>query len=319
MEKELIIYKNGELEIPVEVEIDGGTVWLRVEELSKLFDRDRSVIQRHIRNINKEEMDMDSTCANFAQVQKEGNREIKRTYKYYNLDMIISLGYRVKSKRGIAFRKWATNILKEYMLKGYALNEKKLIENKRLFIETLDNLNLLVNDNKLIKSSDILELIRSFSDTWFTLDRFDKSSFPKVENSTDSNILVSELYKDIEILKNELIRKNEATIMFAQEKNKDALAGIFGNVFQSVFGQDVYPSVEEKAAHLLYFVVKNHPFNDGNKRSGAFSFIWLLNKFGYKFIDKINPQALSTLTLVIANSDPKEKEKMVGLVKLLLN
>ncbi|WP_082680600.1 virulence protein RhuM/Fic/DOC family protein [Oceanivirga salmonicida] len=315
MGKELIIYKNGELEIPVKVEIDGDTVWLNRKDLSILFDRDIKTIGKHINNILKEELD-NSVIANFATTATDG-----KTYQieHYNLDMIISLGYRVKSKRGIDFRKWATNILKEYMLKGYALNEKKLMDNKRAFLETLDNLNLLVNDNKLIKSSDILELIRSFSNTWFTLDRFDKSSFPKVENSIDSNILVSELYKDIEILKNELIRKKEATIMFAQEKNKDALAGIFGNVFQSVFGQDVYPSVEEKAAHLLYFVVKNHPFNDGNKRSGAFSFIWLLNKFGYNFIDKINPQALSTLTLVIANSDPKEKDKMVGLVKLLLN
>jgi death-on-curing family protein len=165
---------------------------------------------------------------------------------------------------------------------------------------------------------DVLELIRSFSYTWFSLDNFDKGKFPIIGSKKSIKINAKELMQDIAILKAELIAKKEATAIFATEKNQGALEGILGNVFQSVFGEDAYSSLEKKAANLLYFIVKNHPFNDGNKRSGAFAFIWFLQKAKFEFQSKINPQTLAILTILIAESNPKEKDKIIGLILTLL-
>ena len=186
----------------------------------------------------------------------------------------------------------------------------------------MEGIKLLAKNNEQIKSDDILELIKTFSSTWFNLESYDKQNFPKkgkIKNKkVDFEDLAKTLYQEIEILKKDLIQKKEATEMFAQEKNKEALKGILGNIFQSAFGQDVYNTIEEKASHLLYFIIKNHPFTDGNKRTGAFSFIWFLQKMDFDFIGKISPETLTTLTLLIAESNPKDKEKMIGLVLLLL-
>lgn len=310
----LVFNTNNELEL--QVKLENETVWLTQAQMCLLFDKDKSTISRHISNIFKEsELTQNSVVANFATTATDG-----KTYQvdYYNLDVIISVGYRVKSQQGTQFRIWATQHLKDYLLKGYTINEQRLAENKQQFLTAINDLKLLTQDKERVQKEDILTLVQSFANTWFTLDRFDKAEFPEqgIERVYESNS--DELYQDLEIFKNELINKNEATQLFAQEKNKGSLAGILGNVFQSVFGQDAYPTVEEKAAHLLYFIVKNHPFNDGNKRSGAFAFIWLLNKFNIDFMHKINPQALAALTLVIAESNPTDKDKMIGLVKLLL-
>ena len=172
------------------------------------------------------------------------------------------------------------------------------------------------------ETSAILSLIQNFSETWFTLDSYDKQAFPdKGHASNVENLLASDevLHSDLAKLKADLMAKGEATKLFAQEKKQGALAGIYASVFQSVFGADAYPTIEEKSAHLLYFIVKNHPFNDGNKRSGAFAFIWLLKQCNYPFESKISPQTLTTLTILIAESDPNDKDKMIGMVKLLLN
>ncbi len=177
----------------------------------------------------------------------------------------------------------------------------------------------MTNDNQQIETKDILSLIQSFSNTWFSLDSYDKNEFPTQGTQEEITTSAAELHKDLQQLKAELIKKGEATELFAQEKKTGNLEGVFGTVFQSVFGQDAYASVEEKAAHLLYFVIKNHPFNDGNKPSGAFSFIWLLQKSGCDFKTKISPETLTTLTILIAQSSPEEKEKMVGFILLLLN
>ncbi|MFA7204559.1 MAG: Fic family protein, partial [Candidatus Caldatribacteriota bacterium] len=174
-------------------------------------------------------------------------------------------------------------------------------------------------DNQNIQTGDILDLIKSFSYTWFSLDRYDKNSFPKTGTKKKINITSEELSRSLANLKTELINREEASEMFAQEKKLGNLEGIIGNIFQAVFGQDVYKTIEEKAAHLLYFIIKNHPFNDGNKRSGAFTFIWFLNKARFNFRDRINPESLATLTILIAESSPKDKEKMIGIILLLLD
>jgi len=186
-------------------------------------------------------------------------------------------------------------------------------------LQTLENLKLLAQNNTQIETKDILSLIQNFSNTFFALDSYDKNEFPKQGEQKEIEANAEELKNDLQQLKKELIKKGEATELFGQEKKQGSLKGIFGSVFQSVFGQDAYPTVEEKAAHILYFIIKNHPFNDGNKRSGAFSFVWLLQKAGYNFREKISPETLTTLTILIAESNPADKEKMVGIVKLLLN
>ncbi|MBS9781126.1 MAG: virulence protein RhuM/Fic/DOC family protein [Gammaproteobacteria bacterium] len=311
---------NADNELEISVKLQDETVWLNRQQMALLFDRDIKTIGKHINNVFKEgELDTSSTVANFATVQMEGSRQVERQVEHYNLDVIISVGYRVKSQRGTQFRIWATKRLKDYLVKGYAINQQRLQENQQQFLQTLEDLKALAKNNALVGNEDIVSLIQDFSDTWFTLDQFDKDTFPEQGVVLDVETSTQELHNDLQTLKSGLIAKGEATNLFAQEKNTDSLAGIFGNVFQSIFGQDAYPTVEEKAAHLLYFVVKNHPFNDGNKRSGAFAFIWLLKKYDYAFRDKISPQTLATLTLLIAESDPNDKEKMIGLVKLLLN
>lgn len=317
MKNNLEIYQSADNQVVITVTLDNDTVWLNRQQMSDLFDRDIKTIGKHVNNIfNDGELEQNAVVANFATTATDG-----KTYQvdHYNLDVIISVGYRVNSQQGVKFRQWATQRLKDYLVKGFALNEKRLSENKTQFLQTIEDLKILLENNQQLATKDILSLIQSFSNTWFSLDSYDKNDFP--ESGTQDDILLSatELYEDIQLLKNELIQKGEATALFAQEKKQGNLEGIFGNVFQSIFGQDAYPSIEEKSANLLYFIIKNHPFNDGNKRSGAFSFIWLLQKAGYDFRKKISPETLTTLTILIAESNPSDKKKMIGIVLLLLN
>ena len=232
--------------------------------------------------------------------------------------MIISVGYRINSIRATKFRQWATKILKQHITAGFTINTKILEENKTQFLQTLEDLKLLTLNNQQLESKEIIDLIQSFSNTFFALDSYDKNEFPKQGEQKEIEANALELQNDLQQLKIELIKKGEASELFAQEKKQGNLEGIFGNVFQSVFGQDAYPSIEEKAAHLLYFIIKNHPFNDGNKRSAAFAFIWLLQKADYQFRDKISPETITTLTILMAESNPVDKDKMIGIVLLIL-
>lgn len=319
----LAIYqaKNGSIKLKADTKND--TVWAAKKQIAELFNIDRSVVSRHIKNIFKDkELDEKVVCAKFAHTTKHGaitGKEQTNLIDHYNLDIILAIGYRTNSSRAIKFRQWATQTLKHHIVKGFTINPKQVEKNKAQFLQTLENLKILSQNNTLLEIPDVLSLIQNFSDTWFSLDQFDKNKFPKKGTKEEIQLSAKDLQLDLEQLKRDLIKKGEATQFFAQEKFKGNLGGIVGTVFQTVFGEDAYPTIEEKAAHLLYFVVKNHPFNDGNKRSGAFGFIWLLRKAGVNFTKNISPETLTTLTLLIAQSDPKEKDKMIGLVLLLLN
>ena len=308
---------NGSLELKTDSDIE--TIWANLDQISQLFNRDKSVISRHIKNIFKEEeLDKNSTVAFFATVQKEGKRIINRNIEHFNLDLILSVGYRVNSKIATQFRQWATQTLKQHITKGFTINEFRIQQNKDLFLKTIEDLKILTENISKIDSKNLLSLIESFSNTWFSLDKYDKNVFPTIGTKQELLINSTDLLNDLFVLKGELIQKNEASELFAQEKLQGSLQGILGNVYQTIFGQDAYETIEEKAAHLLYFIIKNHPFNDGNKRSGAFAFIWFLKKAEIQFEQKINPAALTALTLLIAESNPTEKDKMIGIVLLLL-
>ncbi len=311
MNNEVILYKDGELELLVEVAPDKETVWLKVEEMAKLFDRDRSVIQRHIRNIFKEnELEESSTCAKFAQVQNEGDRSIERTFNYYNLDMIISVGYRVKSPRGIAFRKWATSILKEYIVQGYAVNAKRLnVLNK--VVEIQSN---IIADVLELDSREVFDVIQKYTQALELLDDYDHQIVqkPKISNEKAYQLTFNECKKLIESM-----TFSKSSTIFGKEKTKGSLEGIIGSVYQTAFGEDVYPSVQEKAANLLYFIVKDHPFIDGCKRIAASIFLYFLNKNNLLFKnDKkiISDSTLVAITLLLAESRPEEKEIMINVI-----
>ena len=322
--KKLEIYqtKNGAIELNLDNKKE--TLWASLNQIAEIFAVQKAAISKHLKNIyTTKELEKKATVSILETVQKEGNREVKRDIEFYNLDVIISVGYRVNSKAATHFRKWATKTLKEHITKGYTINKKVLEKNHQTFLKAVDDLKLLTQNHSKTSSDDILELVKTFSATWFNLESYDKQNLPeKGEDNTQVDFSVKELsenlYQEIALLKHELITKKEATDFFAQEKNKGSLEGILGNVLQSVFEQDVYETVEEKAAHLLYFIIKNHPFTDGNKRTGAFSFIWFLQKIKFHFQDKITPETLTTLTLLIAESNPNDKDKMIGLVLLLL-
>lgn len=317
MKKQIVIYqtKHGQIEFKGDLEKD--TLWASLQQISDLFGRDKSVISRHIKNIFKDdELDRDSVVAFFATTASDG-----KTYQveHFNLDMILSVGYRVNSKTATKFRQWATKTLRQHILKGYTINRKRLSRNYTEFLSAVESVQKLLPENDKIKAVGVLELVKLFAVTWFSLDAYDKADLPQ-NGASKKQVVVGakELGDAIVELKKELIKKSEATDLFAKERQAVAIAGIVGNVFQSAFGQDAYETIEEKAAHLLYFVVKNHPFVDGNKRSGAFSFVWFLNKSGLLRTDKITPEALTTLTLLVAESQPRDKDKIIGLILQLL-
>jgi death-on-curing family protein len=316
---QILIYQSSTGAIEFQGDSAEETIWASLNQICSLFGRDKSVISRHIKNIYKtNELDLMGTVAKIATVQKEGDRDVLREIEYYNLDVILSVGYRVNSKEASQFRRWANSVLKQYLMDGYAINPKRLQLNYDKFQKALEDIKNLLPENTNIPQIEVVNLINFFARTWFSLDAFDKQDFSKKTLSKEEiYFTAAELSSAIRELKKNLIEKGQATELFAQEKNKNALEGIVGNIFQSFSGEDLYPGIEEKAAHLLYFIIKNHPFNDGNKRSAAFSFIRFLQKAG-KLSSGMTPEALTAITLLIAESNPKDKDKMVGLVLLLL-
>ena len=319
MKKEIMIYQSKSGKIEFRGDLKKDTIWGSLNQIAELFGRDKSVISRHIKNtFNSDELKRDSTVAKIATVQKEGKREIVREIEYFNLDMILSVGYRVDSKQATQFRIWATKTLKQHLLQGWTINKKQLAKNYQKFQKTVEDIKSLLPSDESVPASSALELISLFANTWFSLEAYDKQNFPeKGWTKKQVSFTAEELQQALMKLKSELIAKKQATELFGQEKTKKAVSGIVGNIFQTFGGQDLYPTIEEKSAHLLYFMVKNHPLTDGNKRSGAFAFIWFLKKAS-RLSKGLSPSALTALTLLVAESHPKDKDKMIGLILLLL-
>ncbi|MBI2436573.1 MAG: virulence protein RhuM/Fic/DOC family protein [Candidatus Magasanikbacteria bacterium] len=318
IQKDIIIYQTKSGKIEFRGDFTHETVWASLDQISNLFGRDKSVISRHIKNIFKEgELKKNAVVAKNATTAKDG-----KTYlvEYYNLDAIISIGYRVNSKTATHFRKWATNILRDHITTGYTINKKQIVKNYDAFMENVSNIQQLLPEHVVLDPKAILDLIKEFASTWVTLDAYDKEKLTPIGTTKKSITLSAQaLVKAIETLRHELIQKGEASDLFAQEKNPGAIEGIFGNVMQTFGGKPVYPTAEERAAHLLYFMVKNHPFTDGNKRSGAFAFVWFLRKTKIPGAKNINASALTALTLLIAKSLPNKKDQMIALVVTLLS
>ena len=311
----IMIYQTKEGSLELKTDFESETVWASQKQIARIFGVTSQNITMHINNIfEDDELEMKATCKESLQVQTEGHRTVKRKVQEYNLDVIISVGYRVNSVLATKFRKWATQTLKQHIAQGYSINQARIENDPSFLVNVIAQLQK--SAYKKVDSDDVLELIKTFSYTWFSLQSYDEQKFPKTDTSTDIKISSEEMYQDLGKLKLNLLDKGEATELFAQEKTKGSLDSILQNVFQNVLGQELYPSVEEKAAHLLYFVVKNHPFNDGNKRTGAFVFVWILKKLQYAH--KITPEALATLTVLIAESAPTDKDKMVGMILILL-
>lgn len=237
----------------------------------------------------------------------------------YSLDVVLGVGYRANSKVAIEFRKWATKILRKHITKGFTINPKIVRKNYAEFQEAIENLKHLLPAGASVDHKNVLELISAFAGTWLSLTAYDKDKLVSAGVTKKSVVLTAERLSAVLLdFKKSLIKNGEAADLFGIERQRDAVAGIVGSVMQTFGGQQLYPTVEAKAAHLLYFMVKNHPFVDGNKRSGAYTFIWFLNLAGALDRSKITPPALTALTLFVAESDPKQKDKMIGLILQLL-
>jgi len=308
---------NGEIEF--KGDLTNETIWASLDQIAKLFNRDKSGISRHIKNIfNSGELDRDSVVAIFATTAKDG-----KTYQveYYNLDMILSIGYRVDSKEATVFRKWATSILKQYLLNGYAINEKKLSTTKTLLSNLKQTIEMLSTKN-IGYEKELISLLQNYTKTLSLLESYDKDSIDDFDGCQSDYVLSYEEVKEVlSSLKSNLMDKNEATELFANEKAGE-LKGIVDNLYQTFGGVELYPSIEDKASNLLYFIIKDHPFNDGNKRSASFMFIYFLDKCNYLYKEngekKINDNALTALTLLVASSNPKEKDLLIKLIKHLI-
>ncbi len=309
---EIILFENQGVKL--EVNLKDETVWLNREQLAKLFDRDIKTIGKHINNALKEELaDDTAVVAKFATTATDGK---KYQVEYYNLDMILSIGYRVKSKNGVTFRRWANKILKDYMLKGYAVNQKRL-EYLEKTIKLIDIANRIDERLEGNDAKEILKVIGEYSKALNLLDDYDHRTLKKINGNIDDRKIN---YNDcIEIINK--LRFREESSLFAVERDK-GLESIIGNIYQSFAGQDIYKSIEEKAANFLYLIVKNHVFADGNKRIAATLFIYFLNYYGILYKNQkqiIDNNTLAALTLLIAESNPKEKDVIIDLVMNFLN
>ena len=315
---EIVIYQTRDAQTEIEVQFDGDTVWLSQQQMATLFNQTKQNISLHINNCFREkELDKKATVKESLTVRKEGQRNVKRKIDYYNLDVIISVGYRVKSIRGTQFRQWATQRLKDYLVKGVAINQKRLEQLQqtiRLVSKTGNTEDLQIHEAK-----GLLEIINSYAGSFVLLNRFDSDELPTkpLNEEVTYEIKYAEARTAIDELKGQLIKKKEATGLFGNEKD-EGFKSTLQAVVQTFGGTYLYPSIEEQAAHLLYFVIKNHSFTDGNKRIRAFLFVWFLEKNKHRFKEsgevKINDTGLTALALLVAQSDPAEKELMIKLI-----
>jgi prophage maintenance system killer protein len=327
MENEkIIIYQTPEGGTTVDVTLDQDTVWLTQTQIVALFESSKANISEHIKHIYKTgELDPETTVRNFRTVRKEGKRQIARELDHYSLDLILSVGYRVNSKRGTQFRIWANKILKDFLVKGYALNEKRLHEKTEQYEALKQTVKLLGNvlDARTLSSDEASGLLKVITDYTYALDVLDKYDHRRltIEAIHKQPSFVA-TYEEAKNAIEGLREKFGGSSLFGNEKDESFKSSIAA-IYQSFDGTDLYPSVEEKAAHLLYFVIKNHSFSDGNKRIAAFLFVWFMEKNGLLYRDngskRIANNALVALTLMIAESKPEEKEIIAQVVVNLIN
>ncbi len=320
---EVIIYQSSDGRTELDVRLEGDSVWLSQAQLSTLFNSDRTSVGRHIRNIYKSgELEEKATCAIFAQVQQEGKRKVKRMIPYYNLDMVISVGYRVNSKKATQFRIWANRVLKEYLIQGYAINRNAKAEQ----LDELKRTIAVMNDvlaAKTLSRDEAVGLLRVISDFAYGLDTLDRYDYQQLEISdTTAEERFRATYESAMEALQMLKTQFGASELFAREKD-DSFHSTMGAIYQTFGGRDLYPSVEEKAANLLYLTTKNHSFSDGNKRIAAFLFLWFLEKNGILYRSDgsrlIDNNTLVALTLMIAESRTEEKDIMTKVVVNLIN
>lgn len=328
--QELVIYHDERGEVKLTADMDKETMWATLDQIAGLFGRDKSVISRHLRNIYKEaELDRTATVAKNATVQKEGGREVVRTIEYYNLDAILSVGYRVNSKRATLFRRWATKTLRDYLIKGYALNVKRLQESRQTSVKELQRMLRFIQGTIRKRQLDqtevdsLLSVIGDYANSWLLLEQYDEGKLEvlKGKGKEKKRLEYSFVRPAVDELKQNLIKKGEASDLFGAERD-GTFQGILKTIYQTFGGRELYGSLEEKAAHLLYFIIKDHPFSDGNKRIGSFLFIFFLKRNGILYRKggekKIQDTTLVALALLVAESDPADKDNMVALITNLL-
>ncbi len=320
----VLVYEAPGGEVRVDVRLDQETVWLSLNQLAELFDRDKSVISRHLRNVFKSgELERGATVAKNATVQNEGGREVAREIEFFNLDAILSVGYRVNSKRGTQFRIWATRTLSEHLVRGYTIERQRFARNAAELEAALALVRKAAAGEALTTDMGrgLVDVIARYTQTFLLLQRYDEGLLAEPQGNPGGALLaVDEARVAVKRLKSDLLARGEATDLFGRER-QDGLAALLGNLDQSVFGEPAYPTIESKAAHLLYFVIKNHPFSDGNKRIGSFLFVEFLNRNGRLFRDGeavINDVGLAALALLVAESAPTDKEVMIRLLMNML-
>lgn len=324
MNNSIEIYRSQDGSIQLNVKLENDTVWLTQSQMAELFGVDRTSIVRHIRNIYKsEELDQNSTCAKNAQVRTEGHRSILREIPYYNLDMIISVGYRVNSKNATSFRRWATSVLKQYLIKGYAINQQIKLDRYNELKDVVRLMSRTVGLQEKVTSEEYGGLFNVISDYVYALDTLDHYDYQSlsIQKTTKEEPFRATYENAMEVI-NALKEKFGGSLWFANEKD-DSFKSSIGQIYQTFGGKDLYPSVEEKAAMLLYLVVKNHSFSDGNKRIAAMLFLWFLNNNHVLYAEdghkRIADNTLVALTLMIAESRTEEKDVMVKVVVNLIN
>jgi prophage maintenance system killer protein len=325
-ESNIKIYQvdNGETEISVRLEND--SVWLSLVQITELFQRDKSVISRHLNNVFKEnELSREATVAKIATVQIEGERKVERNIEFFNLDVIISVGYRIKSLRGTQFRIWANKIIKDYLIKGYSINEKRLSQQNEQLRELQDSVKMLGNvlNFKTLTNNESVGLLKIISDYAYALDILDQYDYQSLEIKDTSGKETYQLTYKEAMAQIMLAKKTHGNSdLFGNEKDESFKSSI-NTIYQTFGGIDLYPSIEEKAANLLYFITKNHSFSDGNKRIAAFLFLYFLEKNGILFDSdgskRIADNTLVALTLMIAVSKPDEKDTMIKVIVNLIN
>ncbi len=316
---EIVIFEGDSQE--VEVRLEGETLWLTQKQMGELFDTTPENVLMHLKNIFKDnELYEAATAKDFLVVRQEGKRQVRRRLKHYNLDAIISVGYRVNSTRATRFRQWATRVLREHLTQGYSLNEHRLAQRGlEELTQAVELLGKTLTRQALVTDlgREVVGLILSYAKTWRLLQDYDegKLAVPAGARPARGVLAYDEARRALDALAEELRSRGEASELFARERG-DGLAAILGNIEQTMFGEPLYKTREERAAHLLYFVIKNHPFSDGNKRSGAFLFLLYLRQEGMAL--PLDENGLTALTLLIAESDPKAKDLMTRLVMNLL-